>query len=63
MILSTDAEETVAVRTKNKIKRKRGNGGVNIISQLEDKTYRVSFLKRSRLNDNISLLFGYIYDA
>jgi hypothetical protein len=31
MILSTDADETVTVRTKNKIKRKRFNGGVNII--------------------------------
>jgi hypothetical protein len=43
MILSTDADETVTVRTKNKIKRKRCNGGVDIISQPEEKTYRVSF--------------------
>jgi hypothetical protein len=62
-ILSTDADETVTVRIKNKIKRKRRNGGVNIISQPEEKTYRVSFLKGRRLNDNTSLPFGYIYDA
>jgi hypothetical protein len=43
MILSTDADETVTVRTKNKIKRKRCDGGVNIISQPEEKMYRVSF--------------------
>jgi len=45
MILSMDENETVLVRTQNKIKRKRGIGGVSIISQLEEKTYRVSFLK------------------
>ena len=50
----------VIVRTKNKIKRKRGRGGVSIISQPEEKTYRVSLLKRRRLNDNTSVPFGYI---
>jgi hypothetical protein len=60
MILSLDADETVIVRTQNKIKRMRGRGGVSIISQHEEKTYRVSFLKRRRLNDNTSLPFGYI---
>jgi hypothetical protein len=63
MIMSTDVDKTVTVHTKNKIKRKRCDGGVNIISQPEEKTYRVSFLKRRRLNDNTSLPFGYIYDA
>ena len=61
MILSMDDNETVIVRTKNKIKRKRDRGGVSIISQPEEKTYRVSFLKRRRLNDNTSVPFGYIY--
>jgi len=61
MILSMDDNETVIVRTKNKIKRKRDRGGVSIISQLEEKTYRVLFLKRRRLNDNTSVPFGYIY--
>jgi hypothetical protein len=53
--------ETVIIRTQNKIKLERGRGGVSIISQSEEKTYRVSFLKRRRLNDNTSLPFGYIY--
>jgi len=60
MILSVDENETVIVRTQNKIKLKRGRGGVSIISQPEEKTYRVSFLKRRRLNDNTSVPFGYI---
>jgi len=63
MIVSMDDTQTVTVRTSNKIKRKRGTGGVNIISQPEEKTYRVSFLKRRRLNDNTSLPFGYIYEV
>jgi len=60
MILSKKDDETVIVRTENDIKRKKINGGVNLISEPEDKTYRVSFLKRRRLNDNTSLPFGYI---
>jgi len=61
MILSMDDKETVIVRTKNKIKRKRDRGGVSIISQPEEKTYKVSFLKRRHLNDNTSVPFWYIY--
>ena len=52
MILSKKDDETVIVRTENKIKHKRIDGVVHLISELEDKTYRVSFLKRRRLNDN-----------
>jgi len=52
MILSMDENETVVVRTQNKIKRKRGRGEVSIISLPEEKTYNVSFLKRRSLNDN-----------
>ena len=59
MILSKD-DETVIVRTEKKIKRKKIDGGVHLISEREDKTYRVSFLKRRRLDDNTSLPFGYI---
>ena len=44
MILSKKDDETVIVRTENDIKRKKINGGVNLISEPEDKTYRVSFL-------------------
>jgi hypothetical protein len=61
MILAADQNETVIVRTPNKIKRKRCRGGVHITSEPEEKTYRVSFLKRRRLADNTSLPFGYIY--
>jgi len=48
------------VRTESKIKSKKLDGGVHLIREREDKTYRVSFLKRRRLNDNTSLPFGYI---
>ena len=44
--LGRDEKETITVHTKSKIKRKRGKDGdgrVNIISEPEDKTYRVSF--------------------
>ena len=60
MILSKKDNETVIVRTEKKIKRKKIDGGVHLISEREDKTYRVSFLKRQRLNDNTSHPFGYI---
>jgi hypothetical protein len=44
MISSKKDDETVIVRTENKIKRKKIDGGVHSISEREDKTYRVSFL-------------------
>ena len=38
--------DTVTVHTDRKIKRKRGNGGrVQIVTEIEDKTYRVLFLR------------------
>jgi len=60
MILSRKDDETVILRTENKIKRKKIDGGVHLISEREDKTYRVLFLKGRHLNDNMSLPFGYI---
>ena len=39
MMFSKD-DERVIVRTKNKIKRKKIDGGVHLISEPEDKTYR-----------------------
>ena len=40
-------EPTVMVHTERKIKRKRKGGGtVAIVTEPEDKTYRISFLKR-----------------
>jgi len=57
-MLSKKDDETVIVHTKNKIKRKKIDAGVHLISP---RTRRiVSFLKRRRLNDNTSLPFGYI---
>ena len=51
--------DTVTVHAERKIKRKRGNGGrVQIVTEPEDKTYRVSFFKRRRLH-NTSVPFGY----
>ena len=50
MILSKK-NEAVIVRTE-KIKRKKIDGGVHLINEREDKTRRVSFLKRRLLNDN-----------
>ena len=45
MILRGVCGEThnVKVHTERKIKRKRGNGRVQIVTEPEDKTYRVSF--------------------
>ena len=39
--------DTVKVRTERKIKPKRRNGRVQIVTEPEDKTYRVSFFKRT----------------
>jgi hypothetical protein len=63
MILSRDVDETVTVRTKNKIKCNRCVGEVNIISQREENTYKISFSKRRSLNGNTSSPFGCIYNA
>jgi hypothetical protein len=60
MILRRDETETVIVHTEKKMKRKKGKGRININTEPEDKIYRVSFLKRRRLNDNTSVPFGYI---
>jgi len=43
MILSIKDDETVIMPTENKIKRKKIDGGVHLISEPEDKMYRVSF--------------------
>ena len=63
MILRSTERDTVTVHTARKINRKRakdGNGRIQIITEPEDKIYRVSFLKRRRLHDNTSVPFGYI---
>jgi hypothetical protein len=66
MILKGTEQDTVTIHTERKIKRKRGRDGegrVQIVTESEDKTYRVSFLKRRRLHDNTSVPFGYIKPA
>jgi len=53
--------DTVTVHTERKMKRKRGKGDrVQIVTEPEDKTYRMSFFKRRPLHDNTSVPFGYI---
>jgi hypothetical protein len=63
MVSNRDIKEIITVHTARKIKRKRGRDGderINIISEPEDKIYRVSFFKRRRLDDNTSVPLGYI---
>ena len=63
MILKGDEKDSIIFPTESKIKRKRGKGSdgrVNIISEPEDKTSRISFFKWRRLSDNSSVPFGYI---
>jgi len=43
MILSKKDDEKVIVRTENKIKRKKIDGGVHLISEPEDKTIEYCF--------------------
>ena len=63
MVLGTSAETTVTVRTEKKINRNRKGewGSVAIVTEPDDKTYRISFLKRRRLADNSWVPFGYEY--
>ena len=60
LVLGGDDTETVTVHTARKIKCKRVDVKIHIVTEPEDKTYRVSFLKRRRLCDNTSVPFGYI---
>jgi len=48
------------VRTKNKIKRKRDRGGVSIISQPEEKTYKVSFETKAFERQHVRSIWMYI---
>ena len=55
-------EPVFNVHTQHKIKRKRrACGTVATMSEPEIKKYRISFLKRRRMNDHASVPFGYIY--
>ena len=61
MILNREPDSVVAVHTDHNIKWKRRSEGVavSIITEPEDKRYRISFFKRRRLNDNDSVPFGF----
>jgi len=53
-------EPTVMVHTEKKIKcKKKGGGTVTIVTEPDNKRYRISFFKRRRLADNSSVPFGY----
>jgi hypothetical protein len=59
MILNGGPDDTVTVHTDKKIKRKKRGAGVAIVTEPENKTYRVCFHKRRRPSDNTSVPFGY----
>jgi len=60
MILNREPARIVNEHSENKIKRKRKLvGAVSILTEPEDKLYRVSFFQRRSLNDNNSVPFGY----
>ena len=61
LVLAGDDTERVTVHTERKIKRKREDVKIYIVTYTEDKIYKASFLKRRRLCDNSSVPFGYIY--
>jgi hypothetical protein len=58
MVLDADDTATVTVHTDMEIKRKMQRVGLYIVTEPEDKIYRVSFFKRRRLADNSSVSFG-----
>jgi len=63
MILRGAETDTVTVHTARKIKRKQcrdDDDRIQIVTEPEDKTYWVSFLKRWRLHDKTSVPFRYI---
>jgi hypothetical protein len=63
MILGRTDSDRVTVHTEHKIKSKRAAGRMDIITEPEDKMYRISFLKRRRLADNSFVPFGYISEG
>jgi len=59
LILNGRSNSTFTVRT-DKNQKKRGDGAcVSIVTEPEDKTYRVRFFKRRRIDDNTSVRVGY----
>jgi hypothetical protein len=71
VILDDDASDVITVHTARKIKRKKrrsdGSGPsaadtVTLVSEPQDKIYRVSFHKGTRLDNFDSFPFGYVAD-
>ena len=60
LVLKRDDTKKVTVHTELKIKRKMADSKISIVTEPEDKIYRVSFKNRRRLCDNTSVPFGYI---
>jgi hypothetical protein len=64
MILGVDDRDVITVRTDKKIKRKMkkkcGADTAVVVSEPEDKVYRISFHKRRRLDNYDSVPFGYV---
>ena len=60
-ILHHESDRVVIVHTENKIKLKKKLGAaVSIITEPEDKRYRISFIKIRDLNGNNYVPFGYV---
>ena len=60
MILG-QGESVVNVHTEHKMKRKRRAGGViDLMTEPENKRYRISFFKRRRMPDHSLVHLGYI---
>ena len=51
-------QRDIVVHTAKKIKTKRDRGGPFVVSQPEDKRYKITFLKLRRMDGNDSLPFG-----
>ena len=55
------SESVVNVHTEHKIKRKRRAGRVvDLVTETENKRYRISFFKRRRMYDHSSETLSYI---
>jgi hypothetical protein len=60
IILRVVESDGIMINTEHKFKSKRARGRIDIITEPEDKMYRVSFFKRRNLDGNTSVPFGYI---
>ena len=60
LLLNRPANGNVTVHTIKIYQTKRGEGAcVSIVTEPEDKIYKISLLKRRRIDDNTSVPFGY----